>query len=171
MVINSQYRVRVMLESDLESVLTWRNHPEINRYMYTQHEITLTEHTHWFKRVSKDINYHLLIFEFNNKPLGFINFHQIAQGGIADWGFYAAPDAPKGTGKQLGQTALQYAFITAGLHKICGEALSYNEPSMRFHQRLGFQQEGIKREQHFDGQHYHNVMCFGLLASEWRAHN
>lgn len=170
MAINSQCRVRPMLDIDLECVLGWRNHPDVRRYMYTQHEITLAEHSRWFERVSNDICYHLLIFEVDDKPLGFININKIADGGIADWGFYLAPIAPKGTGKRLGQAALHYAFITAGLHKICGQALSYNGSSIRFHQRLGFRDEGILREQYFDGQHYHDVVCFGLLAREWHAH-
>lgn len=101
--------------------------------------------------------------------MGFINIHQIAAGGIADWGFYAAPDAPKGTGKQLGQAALQYAFSVVGAHKLCAQALHFNERSVRFHLNLGFQQEGTLRDQHFDGQNYHDVVCFGLLASEWQA--
>lgn len=171
MTTTPQYRVRPMSTSDLERVLTWRNHLNVRRYMYTQHEITLVEHTRWFERVSTDTSYHLLVFEVDDKPLGFINLHQIANGGIADWGFYVDPKAPKGTGKQLGKVALHYAFITAGLHKVCGQALDYNDPSIRFHHRLGFREEGTLREQHFDGEHYHDVVCFGLIASEWLEHN
>jgi UDP-4-amino-4,6-dideoxy-N-acetyl-beta-L-altrosamine N-acetyltransferase len=159
-----------MTPEDLGQVLAWRNHEEVRRYMYTQHEISLEEHTRWFERASQDAGRHLLVFENDTVPLGFINIHQIAPGGVADWGFYVAPDAPKGTGRQLGQAALHYAFSGEGLHKICGQALAYNERSIRFHLNLGFQQEGTLREQHFDGQHYHNVVCFGLLASEWQAH-
>lgn len=164
----SQQPVRPMVASDLERVLGWRNHPEVRRYMYTQHEITLEEHSRWFERATQDRSRQLLIFEKEAVPLGFINIHQIATGGVADWGFYAAPDAPKGTGRQLGQAALQYAFKSAGLHKLCGQALGYNEKSIQFHLSLGFTQEGILRQQHFDGQHYHDVVCFGLLASEWQ---
>lgn len=160
-----------MTNEDLTRVLAWRNHEEVRRYMYTQHEISLAEHSRWFERASQDSNRHLLVFESNAVPLGFINLHQIAFGGVADWGFYAAPDAPKGTGRQLGQAALQYAFIHLGLHKLCGQALGHNERSIRFHRSLGFQQEGILREQHFDGQSYHDVVCFGLLASEWQPNN
>lgn len=166
-----QVRVRPLTLQDLEWVLTWRNHEDVRRYMYTQHEIGLEEHTRWFERASQDASRHLLVFESDAVPLGFINIHQIAPGGVADWGFYAAPDAPKGTGRQLGQAALRYAFTQAGLHKLCGQALAYNERSIKFHLSQGFQQEGILREQHFDGQNYHDVVCFGLLASEWLANH
>lgn len=160
-------RLRPMESRDLELVLGWRNHPEIRRYMYTQHAITLEEHSRWFERKSIDPDFHLLIFEAEGCSLGFINIHQIAAGGIADWGFYAAPDAPKGTGRRLGQAALHYAFAEAGLHKLCGQVLAFNKSSVRYHLALGFTQEGILRHQHFDGQHYHDVVCFGLLASDW----
>lgn len=160
-----------MNEGDLEQVLSWRNHPDVRRYMYTQHEISPEEHARWFARASQDSERHLLVFEINGTPLGFINIHQIASGGTADWGFYAAPDAPKGTGHTLGQTALRYAFKTAGLHKLCGQALAFNERSIRFHLNLCFQREGVLRQQHFDGRQYHDVVCFGLLANEWRQAN
>lgn len=159
--------VRPMTEVDLEQVLSWRNHQEVRRYMFTQHKISLEEHAHWFARASQDPARHLLVFEIDRCPVGFINIHQIASGGIADWGFYAAPDAPKGTGRALGQTALRYAFEATGLYKLCGEALAFNERSIRFHISLGFQREGVLRQQHFDGQQYHDVVRFGLLANEW----
>jgi UDP-4-amino-4,6-dideoxy-N-acetyl-beta-L-altrosamine N-acetyltransferase len=160
-----------MNEGDLERVLSWRNHPEVRRYMYTQHDIALEEHARWFVQASKDPARHLLVFEIDTLPFGFINIHQIASGGIADWGFYAVPDAPKGSGRALGKAALRYAFETVALRKLCGQALAFNERSIRFHQNLGFQQEGVLRQHHFDGQQYHDVVYFGLLASEWHQAN
>lgn len=160
--------VRKMDTADLEQVLEWRNHPDVRKYMYTQHEITLEEHTQWFQSTVGDSQRHLLIFEKNKKPLGFVNITEIKKGGIADWGFYLSPQAPKGTGQVLGITALNYAFYEVGFHKVCGQALGFNERSIAFHLKLGFEQEGILRDQHFDGSNYHNVVCFGLLANEWQ---
>lgn len=154
--------------ADLQRVLAWRNHVDVRRYMYTQHEITLAEHKSWFERAANDACKSLLIFEINQQPLGFINFSKHSVGAIADWGFYLAPDAPKGSGRLLGHAALAYAFSQLKLHKICGEALAFNERSIRFHQSLGFIQEGNLRDQYFDGTSYHNVINFGLLADEWQ---
>lgn len=171
MTIYCSAQLRRMSVADLEKVLSWRNAPEVRRYMYTQHEIGLDEHTRWFERASEDSNRHLLIFESQRVDLGFINIHKISHGGIADWGFYAAPDAPKGSGRQLGYATLNYAFTELGYTKLCAQALIYNERSIRFHLKLGFQQEGVLRHQYFDGQRYHDVVCFGLLASEWHINN
>ena len=165
----SSEAIRRMTEADLELVLTWRNNPDVRRYMYTGHEITLQEHMAWFSKVSKDSKRHLLIYEDGSVPLGFINIHEIASGGIADWGFYAAPSSPKGTGCSLGNAALRYVFSEVGFYKLCGQVIAFNERSIKFHQKLGFLQEGVLRQQHFDGLEYHDVHCFGLLAREWLA--
>lgn len=160
-----------MASEDLALVLSWRNHPKIRRYMFTQHEITLAEHQRWFEQASKNACKQLLIFEVEAIPQGFVQLTQLENNPIADWGFYAAPEAPKGTGRRMGQAALRYAFEHLALHKLCGQALAFNEPSIRFHRALGFQQEGLLRDQHYDGKRFHDVFCFGLLISEWRAAN
>lgn len=160
-----------MQAGDLEQVLAWRNHADVRRYMYTQHEITFEEHSQWFARASQDSKKHLLVFEIECVPLGFINIHQVAAGGIADWGFYAAPQSPKGTGKALGLAALKYAFDDIGLYKLCGQALGHNLRSIQFHKSLGFKAEGILLHQHFDGINYHDIHCFGILASAWQKFN
>ena len=139
--------------------------------MYTHQVITLEEHSLWFERTSQDPDRHLLIFETDEAPLGFINIHQVARGSVADWGFYTAPDAPKGTGRALGAAVLRYAFETLALKKLCGQVLAFNERSIRFHLTLGFHREGILGQQHFDGQQYQDVVCFGLLANDWRKSN
>lgn len=163
--------VRPMAEKDLSTVLSWRNHPEVRRFMYTQHEITLQEHTQWFECCQPDPLRQLLVFEHQDVPAGFIHFTQQSHQQIADWGFYLAPDAAKGTGSLLGFHALNYAFCELRLHKVCGQAIGYNDKSIRFHLKMGFQQEGTLRDQYYDGQNFHSIACFGLLAQEWHTHS
>jgi len=163
--------IRPMTDADLELVLSWRNHPDVRSYMYTQHEISLAEHKAWFERTKDDPERHLLIFQKDSIPLGFINIHQISSGGIADWGFYIKPGAPKGSGQELGGVVLDYAFNNLRLHKLCGQALAFNKRSIEFHKKLGFSHEGTLADQHFDGQQYHAIWCFGLTVPQWQVNN
>jgi UDP-4-amino-4,6-dideoxy-N-acetyl-beta-L-altrosamine N-acetyltransferase len=159
--------LRPLQEDDLPLVLAWRNHDDVRSYMYSQHEISPAEHARWFANASQDAKRHLLIYQPAGKPQGFVSFHQLRDSAVAEWGFYLAPDAEKGTGSALGRAALNYAFGSLKLHKVCAEALSFNERSRRFHEKLGFQQEGVLRDHYFDGSRYHAVYCFGLLTNEW----
>lgn len=162
-------RLRPMQAQDLERVLAWRNHPEVRRHMYTQRLITLEEHRGWFARASQAPQRHLLIYEQEGEPLGFVNLNVVdTAAGRADWGFYLAPEAPRGSGQGLGKCTLTYAFTTLNLHKLCGEVLAHNTRSQHFHERLGFRREATHRDHFFYGNTYHDVIGFGLLAEEWR---
>jgi len=161
--------VRPLVEDDLAMVLAWRNHPEVRRFMFTQHEISLQEHRNWFLRVKQDNSRLLLIAHDANEPIGFVQLNAVSRGGIAEWGFYARPDASKGSGRKLGWAALNYAFNHLGLHKICGQAIESNQASIAFHKRMGFTQEGALRDQQRIDGVYHTLICFGLLAREWQA--
>jgi UDP-4-amino-4,6-dideoxy-N-acetyl-beta-L-altrosamine N-acetyltransferase len=158
---------RKMTFADLEKVLLLRNHSEVRRYMLTNHEISLEEHTLWFERALKSSTIELFVFEINSNISGFMQFKESNFKGVLDWGFYTSPEAIKGTGRKLGLAALKHAFKNEKIHKICGQSLHWNLPSISFHKSLGFSQEGIFHEHHFDGSKYHDMICFGLLKKDW----
>ncbi len=158
---------RPIVADDLTLILEWRNHPDVRRFMYTQHKISMAEHLKWFSLVDKDSSRNPMIYEKQGVPVGFASFSLTVCEATADWGFYIAPDAPKGAGRQLGTAALNYAFGELSLHKVCGQAIEYNDRSIRYHKSLGFKQEGLLREQYFDGKNHHAIVCFGMLRHEW----
>lgn len=160
-------RARPVEAADLERMLVWRNQPQVRAYMLTQHEISFSEHQQWFERNSQDPMRRLLIVEEAGFPLGFVGFSGVDIGAIATWGFYAAPDGAKSAGTKIGSTALEFAFNTLALHKVCGQALAFNEASIRMHRKFGFLQEGVLRQQHKMADGYQDIICFGLLKDEW----
>ncbi len=160
--------IRTLVQYDLPMVLAWRNHPDVRRFMFNQHEISLDEHRSWFEKTGQDSSRRLLIIEEAQHAIGYVQLSKVRPGGVADWGFYANPDAPKGSGRKLGTIALAYAFGPLQLHKVCGQAIQGNQASISFHKRLGFIQEGVLREQQRINDEYHTLICFGLLSKEWR---
>ncbi len=159
--------VRPMTQADLDQVLTWRNHPDVRRHMFDPQEIATEDHHAWFARHEKDPLRHLMIFEIDGRPSGFVQLHERRGQGAGEWGFYAAPEAARGCGRLLGAAAIHHAFQVLGWHKLSGSTLASNERSIRMHLALGFQLEGRLREHHFDGEERLDVCNFGLLRSEW----
>ena len=53
--------IRPMATDDLLTVLEWRNHPDVRRFMYTRHEISLKEHQSWFKKCQSNELRQLLV--------------------------------------------------------------------------------------------------------------
>lgn len=159
--------IRPMTTNDLDMVLAWRNHPRIRQHMITQHLITLDEHRDWFHRTTDNPQRRILLVAHQGTPFGLVHFTGVQPQAAVEWGFYVAPDANKGSGQRLGKCALAFAFEQLQVHKVCGQVLASNDASIRFHERLGFSPEGRLREQVLIESHHHDLLCFGLLRSEW----
>lgn len=158
-----------LTKSDLHLILTWRNAPEVRKNMYTTQKIKKADHLAWFARIEHDpqVLWYLHKSE-NDKPDGVVYFTQYRpENQSSFWGFYAAPDAPVGTGTKLGLDALNEAFYVLELHKLNAEVLTSNKGGLRFHKKLGFCVEGRFRDYHFNGEYFIDVIRLGILESEW----
>ena len=161
-------KLRNMCEKDLDLVYQWRNHPNVRRFMYSTQQLCIDEHYSWYFKARKDPAIDLLIYELDGQPCGFVRFSRARSIQVANWGFYLSPSASRGCGPRFGNAALKYAFVTLGLRKVCAEVLGFNDRSIAFHKKLGFHVEGYLREQFFDDSQFHDVLCFGLLSTEWK---
>lgn len=160
--------LRPLAATDLETVRHWRNHPSVRDHMFSRQEISAEAHRVWFERCRQDPARVLLVFECDGAPKGFVQFSPSLSAGVADWGFYTAPDAATGTGRRLGAAALAEAFGRRGLRRLCGQAIAANTASIRLHAALGFSEEGRLRRHFFDGTDWHDLVLFGLLDHEWQ---
>lgn len=159
--------LRSMKESDLTTVLNWRNHSDVRKYMYSTKQIKINEHLDWYAKESQNPAVHLLIYEKDEQPMGFVNISHKRFPKIAEWGFYLDPNGGvRGSGMELGNLAIDFTFKNLKMHKLCGQAIAFNSRSITFHEKLGFLKEGVGRDHFFDGFQFHDVMYFGLLRRE-----
>ena len=171
----TECRLRDIIEEDLPQLLRWRNEERIRHVMYTDHIITPEEHQRWFDGISADAegkrSRHWL-FEYQGMPLGQVNVTDIIERHKrCCWGFFIGKkDAPRGSGMAMGILAIDRIFTELELNKVCGEALAFNEASIRYHKSLGFQEEGRFRQHIQKKEEFYDVVCFGLLRKEWRYH-
>jgi len=158
-----------LTEIDLQLVLAWRNAPEVRKSMCATLEISEADHHAWFARMEHDPQALWYIHQGkNDMPDGVVYFTQYRPENQSSFlGFYAAPDAPAGTDTKLSMSALDKAFHEFNLHKVSAEVLITNERSLHFHEKLGFNREGIFRDYHFDGEGFVDVIRLGILKSEW----
>jgi UDP-4-amino-4,6-dideoxy-N-acetyl-beta-L-altrosamine N-acetyltransferase len=131
-------------EAHLNELLQWRNHPSVRQHMYTQHKITQSEHHAWYQSIVSSNDKVALLFLRDNAPSGFVQFRMDSGNFSAMWGFYVAPNCPKGTGLALGQSALTYARKQLRVSVVRGEVLEGNIASQNFHKKLNFQMCGEK---------------------------
>lgn len=170
MFILAKCELRPIRETDLALLLRWRNQKHIREMMYTSHLIQQSEHQAWFQRTQAP-NYagcHWL-FSYEGIPLGQVNVVQIdATNRRCAWGFFIGEEsAPPGRGTLMGWLALEKIFAELPVDRICGEALVNNERSIAYHKKLGFSTEGCLRQHVIRDGIAQDVICFGLLRTEW----
>lgn len=166
----NNFLLKPLKETDLRTVLTWRNSERIKQHMYTNHTITWKEHLDWFKRVKNDPHTKIFLLYNKNQPLGLVNFKQIdLKHSRCYWGFYIGEEnAPKGSGTIMGLLALDYIFHEIGLHKVCAEVIETNERSYFYHQKLGFETEGRFKQHLWKDDRFIDVISFALFADKWK---
>ena len=80
----------------------------------------------------------------------------------------ARPYWGRGLATEMLIEALDYAFTMWGVHKIWLDIDPDNVASIRLGEKMGFQREGLLRDNLKIGDKYFDSLIMGLLASEWR---
>jgi UDP-4-amino-4,6-dideoxy-N-acetyl-beta-L-altrosamine N-acetyltransferase len=161
--------LKQMTAPDLEDVLRWRNDARVRHMMLKPDIIQWEDHRKWFETSSRMPNRHLFVASEGGRRFGFMQLHTTESSAVADWGFHISPDAARGLGAAMCAATLDLAFSALDVHKVSGQVLAFNTKSLALHQRLGFAQEGLLRAHHRVGEQWHDLICFGILKTEWAA--
>lgn len=138
--------------------------------MYTRHVITIQEHLAWWGKTRLREDQQYFIYKNQERSLGVVGFTQIDKNNAnCSWAFYAAPDAPRGTGSRMEFLALEHVFNRLNLHKLYCDVLAFNSPVIKLHQKFGFQIEGIFRQQHLNENGYIDIYRLGIVSNEWQS--
>jgi len=153
-----QAQLRPATAADCHLIHTWRNHPSIRCMMFNPDPIPLPQHQTWFAAQLTNPNFKMYIYTLGNTPQGYGSLKRIAPNEY-EWGFYLAPDCPRGNGSILCTLLLQRAFGELGASTVHGQALRHNAASIALHRKLGFRQPE-------NSLHDDHIAQFELHASE-----
>jgi RimJ/RimL family protein N-acetyltransferase len=84
-------------------------------------------------------------------------------------GIGAAEDRRKGYGSQALDMLLRYAFAELSLFRVTAALPEYNEAALALFRKFGFIEETRRREALHREDRRWDLMCYGLLRSEWEA--
>ncbi|MEW6055169.1 MAG: UDP-4-amino-4,6-dideoxy-N-acetyl-beta-L-altrosamine N-acetyltransferase [Bdellovibrionota bacterium] len=161
--------LRDVMVFDLDQILEWRNSSRIRLNMFTDHEITRSEHLGWFERQKHDPKTRVKLFVYKSGPAGIVTFSEIdPDSASANWGFYLGEtELPKGCGLAMGFLALNFAFEEIDLSRVHGESFSFNEASVGYHRRLGFVGAEPRFKPLLKNGKYEEIASFVLLKDAW----
>lgn len=163
------FSIRPIEIKDKDQILQWRNLDRVRWNMYNDHVISQKEHDTWFSRALVDTSATYLVFLYEARPVGFASFTNISVvHGRCYWAFYLGElDVPRGCGSVMEFFALDYAFITLKIRKLCCEVFTFNGGVIKLHEKFGFVQEGRFVEHYKKNEGYEDIVCLAKFASSW----
>ena len=156
-------------------ICKWRNDPKVRQYSRNMWPKTLEEVKKGFEplpdKQMRDFIKFTIYHKQSKRPIGRIGFNHI------DWvgrnaNIFAEIGEPEYWGKGIAGEAsrlmINYGFTELNLHKIIAGAFTPNKRSLRAAEKLGFEKEGVlKEEMYVDGQ-YHDIHKFALFKRDWK---
>ncbi len=169
-----QVSFEALLDQDaagIERVRTLRNAEGVRAYMYTDHVISADEHAAWVASLRGNARQHFWVVRFQDKIEGVVALTGIsASQRSADWAFYLSEDMQgKGVGGVVEFKLLDLAFGEQRLEKLNCEVLATNPKVVEMHQKFGFTQEGVRRQNVIKNGQRVDVVLLGILPQEWQA--
>lgn len=172
--------LRPVRRSDLENYLKWVNDMEVTQYLTLYLSITEMAEEKYIEEMGttglgKDAIFIIEALEGEKKkPIGCVELgdldnknHNAVFGIVVGEKEYWS----SGYGTEATRLIIKYGFEQLNLHRISSFVYAFNERSRRLHTKVGFKEEGLRREFIFKNGEYHDEVMFGLLKSEWLAKN
>ena len=171
-------QLRPVLRADISYFLEWFNDPEVTQYLGMYLPMTEIAEQKFIEELGTTRAATQLIFVIEaieggkSKPIGSIGLHNInSKDHNATFGISIGDKKywSKGYGTKAAKLIIRYGFEQLNLHRISSSAWSFNERSIKMHLKVGFKEEGRRREAVYKNGVYHDEVTFGLLRQEWNS--
>jgi RimJ/RimL family protein N-acetyltransferase len=143
-------QLKTLTSDQLEMVRSWRNHPEVSRFMFDQQTISPEQQQAWFRKISHDEQCAHYVIYYRQQEMGLIYIHSadntpLSQSKIIEPGMYLTYTSPyRGTLLAFSPalTMIDYCFDTLRCNHLIARVKHDNQPALRFNQQLGYKEVG-----------------------------
>jgi UDP-4-amino-4,6-dideoxy-N-acetyl-beta-L-altrosamine N-acetyltransferase len=157
-------------DAQQKQIRSVRNQDQVRKSMYTDHEISLAEHTSWLRQLKTDDKQIVFIVLRENVSIGVVSLSSIDKlHKKSDWAFYLDQKQRGGLGAALEFALLNYVFGELGLEKLNCEVIETNESVVRMHKKFSFKEEGFRKSNIVKNGERIGVHLLGLTKSDWYA--
>ncbi|MFX0134487.1 MAG: GNAT family N-acetyltransferase [Candidatus Hodarchaeota archaeon] len=160
----------------IDSFLKWFNDPELTQYLARYLPMTRMEEEEWIENLKnrKDTVHFSIVIpneDDQEKLIGNCGIHNIdwknrvGQLGIA---IGDKDYQNKGYGTEAMELLIEYGFYTLNLNRIELFTYDFNVRAIKSYKKVGFIEEGRKRQFIWINGKYHDAIVMGILAEDWK---
>ena len=170
--IGTTIYLRPLEREDAPRIQAWINDPEVTATLAFYRPMNLQAEEEFIRHVNEgehDMVLGIAVKE-TDALIGVTGLHRIdfknrhtsfgiSIGEKSEWG--------KGYGTEATSLMVQYAFETLNLHRVWLQVYETNERGRRCYAKVGFQQEGVLRQERYHAGRYWDAILMGILREEW----
>jgi len=172
MLIGEQVYIRLMEDRDVPYKVKWINNPEIRHTLNFEYPISEIGTRKWLNAIAgnpkrKDF---IVCDKENNEPIGYGGFIGIdVKNGKAEsyMGIGEKNLHGKGIGLEVRKILLDYAFQELNLNKVYAYVWEKNTPMVKLNEKVGFQIEGLLRQDILSHGQKRDRYIMGILKEEY----
>tara|TARA_B100000963_G_scaffold359398_1_gene386646 strand:- start:1186 stop:1746 length:561 start_codon:yes stop_codon:yes gene_type:complete len=158
---------------DIDLLKKWQNDASV-KYPLMGFRFPIQKETvkDWLENLRNDNGVKRVMFGIyvNSDAVGTVSLHNIDYvNSNADFGIYVAEkkENNKGVGTAASIMTLDFAFNAMGLNRVGLEVISNNLNAIHMYKKIGFVNEGVKRNYYFMNGSFFDVNCMSILSSEF----
>ena len=169
--------LRPFVEQDFEAMHAMRSSPDVARYLYqgpltpeqTRDRLTrMIQNKEWEKE--DDWFSAAVVERASGITVGDLAFHWVSENDrTAEVGFVFDPrHQGKGFATEASRALIEWAFASAGMHRVIGRLEARNAASERVLEKLGMRLEAHFVENEWVKGEWQSELVYAILEHEWR---
>lgn len=165
------YHLRPLRETDLHSVLEWRNSERVHSKMLTDHTITWEEHKCWFDRIKNNDPVRNLILEYQGKAVGYVGYTEYdAENDSCSPGAYMGDteNIPIEAGLYLFFLSLEYAFGELNMKRLETSVFEDNRKARKINEFLGYKKISAQPIFYMKNGERKEAYRYALSCQDWQ---
>jgi len=158
--------------ADLEIFHRWFNDPKLRRFLFLPYPISKLEEKEFLEKMmkSKDsVTLSIVVKEGDRLigNLGLYGIHKINRGAVLGIAIADLEMTSKGYGTEAMKLMIDYGFKRLNLHRIELTVHEFNMRGLKAYKKLGFVEDGRRREAIYIDGKYHDEIVMSILKQEW----
>lgn len=159
--------------ADVDIFYNWQNDPALrNLLMGYKFPVKKNKVLEWLSSVDEGRLVDRIVFSINlsGKTVGMVTAYEIDfLNRVCSVGIFLgdAESLHKGVAKCAMLIFLDYLFNSINIHRVELSVLDFNLAAIALYEKIGFENEGVKKEAYYTGGRYFDVLIYGLLKKNF----
>lgn len=171
MLIGERIKLVAPDSKSIPTFLKWFNDIEILQYISMYRPLIREEEEEWFARLKDRKNnvFFSIIVKQEEKLIGNCSFEIDWKNRVGNLGIVIGEKEyhSKGYGTEALNLVVKHAFEELNLNRMELEVFSHNPRAQKCYTKVGFKEEGRRREALYVHGQYHDAIIMGILKTEW----